>query len=104
VASLAVFSGSVCRRVRRAPGSVLCVEGVGDGPGDLGMGPERKVPLYLLQVVSRENKRDVGHRVSPTHAGCQPETLGMKRVGLGGHHRLLQAVPREGRRYETKGK
>ena len=28
----------------------------------------------------------------------------MKRVGLGEHHRLRQAVPREGRRYEKKGK
>jgi hypothetical protein len=25
-------------------------------------------------------------------------------VGLGEHHRLLQAVPREGRRCETRGK
>jgi hypothetical protein len=70
----------------------------------LGRAREKR-SLYLLQIVSRENKRDVGPQVGHSHAGCnQPETLGMKRVGLGEHHRLLQAVPREGRRYEKKGK
>jgi hypothetical protein len=70
----------------------------------LGRAREKR-SLYVLQVVSRENRRDVGPQVGHAHPGChQPETLGMKRVGLGEHHRLLQAVPREGRRYETRGK
>jgi hypothetical protein len=48
----------------------------------LGRAREKKVPLYILQVVSRENKRDVGPQVGHSHAGCnQPVTLGMKRVG-----------------------
>jgi hypothetical protein len=68
-------------------------------------GPERKGPSTYFRSFRGENKRDVGPQVGHSHAGCnQPETLGMKRVGLGEHHRLLQAVPREGRRYEKKGK